>query len=57
MKDLLIGWKEIADYLRVSERTAMRYSKHRGFPVQRDRIGHPVAAKSTVDEWRIKQVS
>ena len=52
-KELLIGWKEIADYLEVSERTAFRYYKERGLPAKYDCIGHPTIKKEDADRWRI----
>ncbi|MFA5754597.1 MAG: hypothetical protein WC905_04625 [Patescibacteria group bacterium] len=52
-KELLIGWKEIAVYLEISERTAIRYYKERGLPVKKDCIGHPVIKKIEIDKWRV----
>jgi len=57
MNDILIGWKEIAEYLRVSEKTAMRYQKERECPIKKNNAGHPVIEKSTADEWRLKEQS
>jgi len=54
MTDILTGWKEISSYLKVSEKTALRYHKHRGLPVKRDPAGHPVLKKKSADEWRLK---
>jgi hypothetical protein len=51
MPDVLVGWKEISTYLRVSEKTALRYCE-RGLPVVRDPAGHPVIEKKRADEWR-----
>ena len=51
MNEMLIGWKEIAQYLRVSEKTAARY-QDRGLPVERDPAGHPVINKKNADQWR-----
>jgi hypothetical protein len=51
MTDILIGWKEISTYLRVSEKTAVRYCE-RGLPVARDPAGHPIIEKKAADEWR-----
>ena len=51
----MIGWKEIANYLRVSEKTAQRYQQERGLPVKKDPAGHPVITKKTAEAWRIKE--
>lgn len=53
MTDVLIGWKEISNYLRVCEKTAIRYHKHRGLPVKKDPSGHPVIKKTNADKWRL----
>ena len=55
MKDKLIGWKEISNYLRVSEKTAQRYQRERGLPITRDPAGHPVIKKTLAEEWRVKE--
>lgn len=57
MTDLLTGWKEIAQHLRVSEKTAMRYSKERGLPVTKDPAGHPVIKKETANDWRMREAT
>ncbi len=57
MTDILIGWKEIAQYLRVSERTAQRYQESRGLPVKYDPADHPILPKTTADEWRMTEFS
>lgn len=54
MNDILDRWKQIADYLRVSEKTAIRYIK-RGLPVKFDPAGHPIIRKSDADAWRLKE--
>ena len=54
----LSGWKEIADYLRVSVRTAQTMEKEQGLPVRRG-IGQkaPVFAfVAELDEWRVRPV-
>lgn len=56
MTEILIGWKEIAQYLRVSEKTATRY-QDRGLPIERDPAGHPVIKKKCADNWRFKEES
>jgi predicted site-specific integrase-resolvase len=53
LNDLLIGWKEISDYLQVSEKTAMRYERERKLPVKKDPAGHPIIKKEKADEWRL----
>lgn len=55
MTDLLVGWKEISNYLRVSEKTAIRYGKERGLPIEKDPAGHPVIKKKHADEWRLQE--
>ncbi len=57
LPDILIGWKEISKYLRVSEKTAKRYQKERELPVKKDPAGHPMIKKNTADEWRLKEQS
>lgn len=57
MTEMLIGWKEISNYLRVSEKTALRYHKHRGLPVEKDPAGHPVIEKKNADAWRLQSKS
>lgn len=55
MTELLIGWKEISTYLRVSEKTALRYHKRLGLPVKKDQAGHPIITKETADKWRLQE--
>ena len=57
MTDLLTAWKEIAQHLRVSEKTAMRYSKEKGLPVTKDPAGHPVIKKETANDWRMREAT
>jgi hypothetical protein len=57
MTDILIGWKEISTYLRVSERTAQRYREERELPIEKDPAGHPIIKKSAAEEWRLKEQS
>ncbi len=57
MTDILIGWKEISQYLRVSEATALRYHKDKGLPIVKDPAGHPIIRKNDADEWRLKEQS
>jgi len=55
MTDILTGWKEICEYLKVSEKTAKRYRKLRGLPVTKDPAGHPVIEKKSADNWRMQE--
>lgn len=57
MADQLIGWKEISQYLEVSEKTASRYKKEKGLPVKKNPAGHPVITKSKIDNWQSKEES
>jgi len=54
MTDILDRWGLIAEYLRVHEKTAMRYFKEKDLPVSRDPAGHPVTTKQDLDEWKRK---
>lgn len=53
----LSGWKEIADYLRVSPRTAQTLEKTQGLPVRRGvgRKGPVFALPSDLDRWRAQR--
>ena len=53
MKDdtVLDRWGLIAGYLKVSERTAMRYLEL-GLPIVFDPAGHPTTTPAKLDEWR-----
>ena len=51
MTDILDRWGLIADYLKVSEKTALRFRK-RGIPIKYDPSGHPITTKSALDTWR-----
>lgn len=53
----LSGWKEVADYLRVSVRTAQTMEKEQGLPIRRG-AGQkaPVfAIAAELDEWRLRR--
>ncbi len=52
MTDILIGWKEISQYLRVSVITAIRYHKTKNLPIKKDPAGHPFIEKKTIEKWR-----
>jgi excisionase family DNA binding protein len=50
---VLRGWKEIAQYLRTSERTATRWSIEKALPVHRSGRGSLVVAyRSELDGWQ-----
>lgn len=50
---VLRGWKEIAQYLRTSERTATRWSVEKALPVHRSGHGALVVAyRSELDSWQ-----
>lgn len=51
-EDLLVGWKEIADHLRVSISTAKRWARRRGLPVHRLQ-GQIRADRKAVESWVI----
>ncbi len=53
-EDTLIGWKEISSYLKVSEKTAMRY-KDKGMPVKINEAGHPFITKADADKWILRE--
>lgn len=56
-EDILEGWKAIAEYLRLTERTVQRWEKSRGLPVRRFKGDSPeeqsrvFAYKSEIDAW------
>ena len=52
--DILDCWKAIASYLKVSEKTAMRYAQQRELPVVKNQAGHPMIRKSDADKWMFK---
>ncbi len=54
MTDILIGWKEIAKHLKVTDNTARRYMKQKNLPVRYNPAGHPVIKKAIADEWLAK---
>ncbi|MEN6375523.1 MAG: hypothetical protein ABFD75_12215 [Smithella sp.] len=53
MDDILEGWKEISNHLKVSDKTAKRYYKQKGLPVKINKAGHPVIKKSVAEEWKL----
>jgi len=53
MNDILDRWGLIADYLRVSEKTVVRYVKKGILPILRDPAGHPVVTKAELDTWKL----
>lgn len=54
MTDYLVGWDEIASYLKVSVVTAWRYEKVGGMPVIRVYTGKVRASKAEIREWMVK---
>jgi hypothetical protein len=48
---VLDRWGLIASYLKVSEKTAMRYVE-RGLPITYDPAGHPITTPAELNEWR-----
>lgn len=53
----LAGWKEIAEYLRVSIRTAQSWEERDGMPVIRRNGGCIHAERPALDEWMRQQRS
>jgi hypothetical protein len=53
MDDILSNWGPIADFLNVSERTAVRYFKEKGLPVKINKSGHPVIKKTVAEKWKL----
>ena len=53
----LRGWKQIADYLRVSIRTAQNMEKDQGLPVRRGAgmKGQVFALPAELDQWRLQE--
>jgi|WetSurMetagenome_2_1015567.scaffolds.fasta_scaffold10024_7 hypothetical protein len=52
MREILIGWNEISNHLRVDPKTAQRYKKEKALPVQYDPAGHPITSRVKLDKWR-----
>jgi hypothetical protein len=52
MDEILEGWNEISKYLKVSDRTAIRYWKEKGLPVKKNCAGHPVITKTVAEKWK-----
>lgn len=52
MNDILEGWNEISNFLKVSDRTAIRYYKDKGLPVQINKAGHPIIKKELALNWK-----
>src|SRR5215467_1073868 len=56
-EEVLEGWKAIAEYLRLTERTVQRWEKDRGLPVRRfkgespDEQSRVFAYKAEIDAW------
>jgi hypothetical protein len=51
---LLVGWQQIADYLRISISTAKRWKKHYGLPLFWQASGRPMTLKSMLDSYHFK---
>lgn len=54
MSEILTGWKEIAVFLKVSDKTAQRYRKEKGLPVRINKAGHPIITKEKVERWLLQ---
>jgi hypothetical protein len=54
LDDILIGWKAISSYLKVSEKTAQRY-RDKGMPVKINEAGHPFITKADADKWMLRE--
>jgi hypothetical protein len=55
--ELLMGWKEIADYLHRSVRTVQRWERRTDLPVRNfagDRVGSVFALIPEVNEWLLR---
>jgi hypothetical protein len=52
MDDVLTGWQSISDYLRVSQKTAMRYKKNLKLPVCYNSDGRVTTTRQALDSWR-----
>ena len=52
--DMLRGWKEIADFLKISESTAIRYERNGNMPVIRLFNGQIVGMRSELKAWIVK---
>ncbi len=55
MDEILEGWNEISTYLKVSDKTAIRYWKKKGLPVKKNRAGHPVITKTVAEKWKLNE--
>lgn len=52
----LEGWKEIASYLKISTRTAMRWEKNNNLPIYRDVNGKIFSSKIIIDDWKLNEL-
>jgi excisionase family DNA binding protein len=57
MTDILDRWGLIAQYLRVSERTVLRYIEKGILEISRDPAGHPIITKTELDKWKLQHKS
>lgn len=55
MSDILEGWNEISLFLKVSDKTAVRYWKKKGLPVKKNKAGHPVIKKTAAENWKLNE--
>lgn len=53
--DMLVGWDEIAGFLRVSVVTAWRYERDGGLPIIRLYNGKVRASRAEISAWIILQ--
>jgi hypothetical protein len=55
MSEILEGWSEISLFLKVSDKTAVRYWKKKGLPVKKNKAGHPVIKKTVAENWKLNE--
>lgn len=55
MDDILEGWNAISSFLKVSDKTAIRYYKKKGLPVKKNKAGHPVIKKAVAENWKLNE--
>jgi hypothetical protein len=53
--DVLTGWQQISEYLRVSQKTAQRYKNLKGLPVTYNGAGRVEATRQALDGWRFNE--
>jgi excisionase family DNA binding protein len=57
MTEILDRWGLIAEYLRVSERTVLRYAEKGILQITRDPAGHPIITKTELDKWKLQHTT